>query len=301
MRLAPVGIGGKLALVIGFGLSNLVFGNSLSYYYGYSTNSAGFGQAASSDPYASQSVSYAQQASLVSSQSSNQTWDNTGAPSSYASAAPLTSSYNGFSVLAATYGYAAPAAAQTTSYASTNTAGTNTGYAANNPTSSSVYSTSYGTSTAGNASSSTVNTAPIDTYASTVAPAASTSTTTTSYSTSSSTGYGVGAPATTNNNTGGSSSSSGGSTYNPYTAGAPTTSNNGSGLTSVVYSVTPNVANQITNPGPTTSMGGPVNPSPNVYIGGMSPSTLSAPEPSTWMSVSAGLGLLLLQLRRRRK
>src|SRR3974390_61600 len=104
MRLThAVSIGGRLALVVGFVCLNLVFGNSLIYFYGY--NSATFVAQQSVDPFASQNVSYAAPFWMVSQ---TQSTSNSNTTVSGTSSAPglLTP---GFGLLANVYGYSAPA------------------------------------------------------------------------------------------------------------------------------------------------------------------------------------------------
>lgn len=109
MRLSDaVRVGGRLALVIGFVVMNLVFGNSLSYYYGYS--SAEFGNQPGTDALASQNVSFTPQVGLVSSviarwsaQGDNSVNGGSGMNMSLASAGA-----SAFTMLASVYGYSAP-------------------------------------------------------------------------------------------------------------------------------------------------------------------------------------------------
>jgi len=250
---------------------SLVSGNSLGYYYGYSN--ATFGVQQSSDPFANQNINYSPQVSMGSSQSQNQTYDY---GSSYATSVAATTYTGGFGVLATTYGYSIPATAQAPTYT--------------------TQSTSYSTSDTWGAVSSNVTSSTV-TFSS-WNPAAGVS----------------GMVVPTSSSTQSVSSGSSGSFYTPFgswntfvtsTAPAPSvydivysdyssTSFSSNGWAAVNMSAIPRVTSTITTtpavPTPTTPV--------TVNLGnGATP--LSAPEPGTILTMSAGLALLLLKFRRR--
>ena len=273
MRLThAVSIGGKLALVVGFVCLNLVFGNSLIYYYGY--NSATFGAQQSVDPFASQNVSYAAPFLMVSQTQSTSNSNSTGSGTS--SAPGLLTS--GFGLLANVYGYSAPATGtQAPTYSPQTLMWSPTGFGS-----------STGSSTVPNSSSSTVPSSGLLWM-----PTASGSTGGSSSRVGS-------APATS-----GAGQSSGllywspsAGSGNPSVLGSsqpPASSNALLNWGAVSGTVIPSVTPILHIPGATLFLGSPV----------VSPARLptvnaqAVPEPSTWLTISAGLVFLAFRLRKR--
>jgi hypothetical protein len=274
MRFAEtVRIGGKGALVIGVMSMSLMFGNSLGYYYGYSGVS--FGVQQSSDPFGNQNVNYTPQVSMVSSQSQNQSYDyGTASYSTSVAAAPAYT--GGFSALATSYGYAAPAVAQAPIY-----------------TTQSISSPSnYWGAVSNSAATSTV------TFSSWNAAAGTAGMVTSNSSTSGGgggfSGYygGFGNYSQTV-----ASTAPAPSVYDIVYSDYSSTSFNAGGWQAVNMTVVPRVANQISTPTvPTVTAPSPSTPTANLG----DPLALSAPEPGTLLTMSAGLALLLFKFRRRK-
>ncbi len=235
MRLAEtVRIGGRLALLIGFATSNLVFSDTLSYFYGYT--SANFGVTAASDPFGKQNVSFSAPVSMTSA----------------ASVVPTVSyaSVSGTTPLATSYSVSSPAASTSTAAGG--------------------FATNYYAPFAGFGASPAAYTAP---------PAAVPQS-----AGAFSTGVMLFAPEQTTTVAAISTSSSmtpalgsGGFLYGGFS----------------LFSATPRVADQLVGPVASKTTG------PSLAPTRVSLAPDAAPEPSTWISMTAGLGLLLFKLRRR--
>jgi hypothetical protein len=280
MRLSEaVRIGGKLALGIGFVVTNLVMGNSLNYYYGYS--SANFGAAQSIDALGSQNVTFTPQVSMVSSQIQSQDSNSSSASTASTTGASVDSLSTGnYSLLASVYGYSAPAVAQAQTYT---------------PVSTSNYSDTWApvavtaTVTASARLASTWNPVPPSTTAN---QQYQTSSFSSAYPTTQSAAliggwYSVPVPPPP------ASGDIYGIVYGGYVAPPLSTSS----WQSVTSTVVPTVVSQISAP-TVPSYGGPVIPQ-TVSLGDPGIQLIS-PEPGTWLSMTAGLGLLALRLRRRK-
>ncbi len=273
MRFADtVRYGGKGALVIGLLSLSLVSGNSLGYYYGYS--SASFGVQQSSDPFANQNVNYSPEVSMVSSQSQSQSYDY--GTSSYSTAVASANTYSGgFGVLASTYGYSTPATAQaTTTYTaqSTNTSTSGSWGAVSNSAATSTVTFSSWNAAAGASGM-------VATSGSSGQSASSSSSPSSFY-----TPFGSW-------NTVVSSTAPAPSVYDiVYSDYSSTSSFSSGGWSAVNMSVVPRVTSTITAPAVST-------PTVNTPTTPIVP--LSAPEPGTMLTMSAGLALLLLKFRRR--
>jgi len=274
MRLAEaVRIGGRLALVIGFVLANLVFGNSLSYYYGYS--SADFGSSQSADAFASQNVNFTPQVSMVTSQNQD---SNSFAQTAAASAALST---GGFTVLANVYGYSTPATVAAT-YTAVSTS-TSVGGGTWNPVS--VTSTGF----ANLSNSWNPNATP---YAPPSASTTQTYTPMTTYSNSYIGGWYTipSAPMTPISTNSPDSTTPTNNWSNPL----------GGAWAAVNMSVIPTVANAITTPVTIPSVVVSTTPPTSINLNNFSPDTpLGAPEPGTLLTLSAGLAFVFVKLRRR--
>lgn len=255
---------------------NLLVGNSLSYYYGYS--GASFGVQQSSDPFANQNVNYTAQVSMVSSQSQNQSYDY-GSSSSRSVASAATYS-GGFGVLANTYGYSTPATAQAPTYTtqtSSYSAPGSWGAVSNSAATSTVTFSSW--NPAAGTSGMVVNSA----------PATNTGGGFSSY-------YGGFGSFNTVVNSSAPAPSVYAIVYSDYSS----TSFNSGGWQAVNMAVVPRVSNQITTPNPPSpSVPSPITV-PNIGLNNGGTLAVGAPEPGTLLTMSAGLALLLLKFRRRK-
>lgn len=235
---------------------NLVFGNTLNYFYGYT--SPNFGTYQATDAFSAQNVNFASQVSMVSTSS---------ALSAYASLTYNGSSYS-YTTLASAYGYATPATQavvqNTASWTDVYTAQTTSSPASNN-----ANTTSY----------SAVGTySPITTYQ------------TTNYQFVNGSNWGIG---TSSSNTASSVSGWG----DVLTSSTVDTSSGGGGWAAVDMSVTPKVASVVSN----NPVVAPPSPLPAVNTNGDIGIQLAVPEPSTVLTVTSGLSLLLFGLYRRRR
>ena len=264
MELAEtVRIGGKLAVVIGFLSLNLIFSNSVTYYYGYSN--APFGVPATSDPFAKQNVSFTPQVPMVSSptQSLN-----------YAGSVPSSAATPSYSLLANVYGYSTPATASTPTYS-----------AQGGP---SYYTPSY-SSPSYSAPTVITNTVPTVTNTSPTTVSAPTNGSSSYYSPSFYSPSYVSSPVsspTVSNTTPVAAPVY----YTTLYANSVPTFNYWSSQ-AVNSSVNPVVGNQI------SSGVKPVGGYPGQILGPVT--TIGAPEPGTLLMLSAGLALVFLKLRRR--
>lgn len=293
MRLTQaVRIGGKLALLSGFVCLNLVFGNSLSYYFGY--NATTFGVSQSADPFTAQNVNFTPSAPMVSSSTTN----NNSSPWALAGTSS-TSVGSGFGSVVSAYGYSVPAVITTQTYTAQSSSSSSAG--------------TFGRWSLGGASTPVAGTNPASNVSG--APAGGG----TSFA-----GWGGLSAASTP-----SASSSGGASWalswtpgsGPATYSSTTNSGSGSGwggtaasamafggyqtgsASSLVWagvntSIIPSVTNALTPTPVATQPISPIHlPSLDPPIGG-----IGAPEPATWFSISAGLAALLgLRLRRRNR
>jgi hypothetical protein len=274
-----VRIGGRLALVGGFVLTNLVFGNSLNYYYGYS--SASFGIAQSSDVLNSQNVNFTPQVSMISSQNQNAS-DGSASTQNAGSSTAVTN--GGFTVLSSVYGYAAPAVTQAPTYVTAAaTTFVNTGGTWNPVAVATAVTPTSQLATTWNPLANTVQT-PTSSYTSSYSP----STTQTYAAGTAYIGgwYSVPTPPAP------ASGDIYGIVYGDYVP-PPTV-----GYGAVTSTVVPNVSNAISTPS-VPGIVGPSAPQSSISLGPSIDAPLGAPEPGTILMMSAGLALVFLKLRRR--
>ncbi len=262
MRLtAAVCIGGRLGLLIGFASLNLVFGSTLNYFYGYTNPNFGTYQA--TDAFSTQTVSYVSQVSMVTMSTALSTTANLTYNAS-------SNTYT-YSTLGSAYGYSAPATQSASSQASNGWSDVNTAQtSAYTPQSSSTGQSTY---------------TPMGTYATTSSFPAS------NYQFVNGTGWNF------TNTTSSSSAGSGWADISSPSSGQTGTGASGIGWAAIDMSVTPKVSSVISN-NPVVGTPSPLPPSTNLGDPGIQ---LAVPEPSTVLSVSGGLGLLLLGFYRRRR
>jgi hypothetical protein len=290
MRLTEaVRIGGRLALVIGFVFVNLVFGDSLNYYYGYSNASFGVQQAV--DPFTAQNVSFTPQVALVSSTQNTES-------SSTSVAAPTTTAAftsGGFGVLATVYGYAAPATTTDTSpVVNWNSISYSTPSA---PTATAMWNTTPTSTSTSGASTGSYYSTPVTSFDSSGVNWGAFATPVTYQATpTSAVAAPMWAPVSSSawGGSGASSSSSSASGFVDFTSGF----SGATGWSAVSMSVIPRVTTSVT-----TSTGPVPSATPTVVLTTPAlnldlPAT-GVPEPATLFSIPAGLLLLAFRLRRK--